>query len=270
MKEFIEEIKNDPRFIDRSGFIIRNELHQSFWIVEDKIKPAIRDRIIEIVQDFIDGLDKNITIKDITMTGSLANYNWSQYSDIDVHIIVDFNEVDENTDLVRDFFNAKKSAWNQVHDIRIVGFEVEIYIQDENEPHVSTGVYSLTSDEWLDKPTKEEADIDWNDVGKKANSLMDQIDRVYNLHRDGKDKEAYNYASKLKEKIKRFRRAGLERVGHYSGEIIAFKVLRRNGYMGKLISLKTTIYDKMMSINGESVKIKISECVENWKQYLKD
>jgi hypothetical protein len=269
MKSFIEEIKNDPRFIDRAGFAMQDELHRKFWVVKDKITPKIRERLIQIAQDFIDGLEHDITIIDVTMTGSLANYNWSQYSDIDLHIIVDFNEVDENTGLVRDFFNAQKSSWNQKHDIRIGGFEVEIYVQDDNEPHISTGVYSLTNDKWITAPTKEEVDIDWNDVGKKANSLMDQIDRVYDIHRDGKSKEAYDYALKLKEKIRRFRSTGLERAGQYSGENIAFKVLRRNGYMGKLISLKTSIYDKMMSMNG-GVKIKLAEHVEKWNDYLKE
>jgi predicted nucleotidyltransferase len=269
MKSFIEEIKNDPRFIDRSSFDMQDELHQKFWIVKEKIVPKIRKRLIQIAEDFINDLDKSITIKDITMTGSLANYNWSQYSDIDLHIIVDFDEVDENTDLVRDFFNAKKSAWNQSHDIRIGGFEVEIYVQDENEPHVSTGVYSLSEDKWITEPKKEDVDIDWSDVEKKAESLMDQIDRVYDIHRDGKSKEAYEYALKLKDKIRRFRSTGLERAGQYSGENIAFKVLRRNGYMGKLISLKTSIYDKMMSM-GSGVKIKLAEHVEKWKGYLKE
>ena len=270
MISFIEEMRGDDNFIDKEGFVIRDSLNPKFWIVEDKIKPEYRDRLIEIATDFMEGVGEDIKIDDITFTGSLANFNWSRYSDIDLHILVDFSTVDENFDLVKDFFNAKKSQWNRAHDIRILGFEVEVYIQDTNEPHVSTGVYSLMKDEWLTKPEREEADIDWNDVEKKAVSFMDQIDRVYSLHKDGKSKEAYNYASKLKEKIKRFRSSGLDRAGQYSSENITFKALRRNGYIGKLMSLKTTTYDDMMSINGAGPKIKISEAVKTWKQYLKD
>ena len=69
MKSFIEEIKNDPRFIDRSSFDMQDELHQKFWIVKEKIVPKIRKRLIQIAEDFINDLDKSITIKDITMTG---------------------------------------------------------------------------------------------------------------------------------------------------------------------------------------------------------
>ena len=29
-------------------------------------------------------------------------------------------------------------------------------------------------------------------------------------------------------------------------------------------------YDKLMSISGNGVKIKVSEMVENWKEYLKE
>tara|TARA_Y100000593_G_scaffold51895_1_gene97484 strand:- start:4572 stop:5378 length:807 start_codon:yes stop_codon:yes gene_type:complete len=266
MISFIEEIKDDPRFIDRGGFSMHDELHQKFWVVEDKLKPEIRDRLIEIVKDFMDGVGEDIKIDDITFTGSLANFNWSSYSDIDLHILVDFKTVDENTDLVRDFFNSKKSQWNRAHDIHILGFEVEVYIQDTNEPHISTGVYSLMQDEWLTKPTKEAVDIDWPDVEKKAVSLMDQIDRLSTLHGDAEYKEAYGYASKLKDKIKKFRQSGLDRAGQYSSENIAFKALRRNEYIGKLMSLRTASYDKMMSMSDSpSVKVNVSEV---WKEFL--
>lgn len=266
MKGFIEEIKDEARFIDKGSFSMRDELHQKFWIVEDKLKPEIRDRLIEIVTDFMEGVGEDITVDDITFTGSLANFNWSSYSDIDLHILVDFKSVDENFDLVKDFFNSKKSQWNRAHDIYIGEFEVEVYIQDTNEPHVSTGVYSLMKDEWLTKPSREDVDIDWGDVEKKAVSLMDQIDRLSTLHTDGEHKEAYNYASKLKDKIKKFRQAGLDRAGQYSSENIAFKALRRNEYIGKLMSIRTASYDKMMSMNGEGgVKINISEV---WKEFL--
>ena len=43
------------------------------------------------------------------LTGSLANYNWSSFSDVDLHIIVDFSQIDENYELVKGFFdNARR------------------------------------------------------------------------------------------------------------------------------------------------------------------
>ena len=60
------------------------------------------------------------------MTGSLANYNWSKFSDIDLHIIVNYEDIDDNSELVKDYVTAKRIVWNDTHDIKIYGFEVEV------------------------------------------------------------------------------------------------------------------------------------------------
>ena len=98
---------------------------------------------MEIAQDFYNSLETDAELKDVTFTGSLANYNWSKYSDVDLHLIVDYKDVNDDQDLVKDYFNAKKSIWNRNHDIFIDGYEVEVYVQDNNEPHTSSGVYSV-------------------------------------------------------------------------------------------------------------------------------
>ena len=124
-------------------------------------------------------------------------------------------------------------------------------MQDAAEEHVSTGIYSIGKDEWLRKPSREELRIDWNTVEKKAMSLMEEIDHIYEMF-EGKDfKGALNAAERLKEKIRKFRKAGLESGGQYSAENLAFKILRRNEYLGKLSSLRISAYDRMMSLNGE-------------------
>ena len=163
---------------------------------------------------------------DITLTGSLSNYNWSQYSDADLHIIIDLADVNVDIGLVREFLNAKKSIWNRIHDIYIRGFEVEVYVQGHDDPHESSGVYSILRDEWVKKPTREEYTIDRDNIQLKADSLMDQIDRVASLVEKGEHKEAHDYADKLKSKIRKMRQSGLEKKGIYSVEILAFKVFR--------------------------------------------
>ena len=267
-KELIKTF--NEALVDKSGFEAHDTLQPKFWVVEDILKPEIRKRLIEITNDFWAGLEANTDIKDITMTGSLANFNWNPHSDIDLHIIVDFQDVEGDPELVRDYFRASISEWNKKHKIEIYGYEVEIYVQDDNEEHLSTGVYSLMGNKWLVKPVREEADIDWQNVEDKAASLMDQIDRLANIFKEKKYEEAYDYSQRLRDKIKKFRRSGLERVGQYSAENIAFKVLRRNGYMGKLVSLRTSAYDAMNSIEASKLKISISETVGSWKHFLKD
>ena len=123
-----------------------------------------------------------------------------------------------------------------------------MYVQNETEPHVSSGVYSVMNDEWIKKPEPQTAEIDEESIATKADSLKDQIDRALVLMGEDKYDEAYERAIKIRNKIKKFRKAGLESAGEYSVENLAFKTLRNNGYLGELSNLKREAYDAMMSL----------------------
>jgi len=225
-------------------------LNKSLWDENDQLKPEIKERLLKIAHQFIDKTRaKGIEIKDITFTGSLANYNYSLLSDIDLHILVDFSELNNDIDLVKDYFNAVRIVWNHLHNIKIKGYEVETYVQNETEPHFSSGVYSIMKDEWIRKPVYEKAEIDSESITMKTESLMDQIDRAIALMDKNKYKKAHSRAIKIGDKIKKFRQAGLETAGEYSVENLAFKTLRNNGYLGKLSDLKRDAYDAMMSLD---------------------
>jgi len=244
----LEEVA--PLDIDLSSFELQDDFNRKVWTEEDdKINPDARDNMLQIAQDFWDSLElEEVEILDITLTGSLSNYNWSQYSDADLHIIIDLADINVDVGLVREFLNAKKSIWNRVHDIYIKGFEVEIYVQGHDDPHESSGVYSILNDEWVKKPIREEYTLDRDNIQLKAASLIDQIDRVDGLIEKGEYKEAHDYAEKIKNKIRKMRQSGLDEKGIYSVENLAFKVLRRTEYLEKLSDLKSEAYDLMMSI----------------------
>lgn len=244
---------NESAYIDFSTFETKDSLDRNFWSEdEQKLDPEIIEKLTKIAEDFFKSLKLTwVGIADITFTGSLANYNWSEYSDIDLHIIVDFKQVDENVTLVREYFHSKTAAWNMKHKIMIRGHEVEIYIQELSEPHFSTGVYSLTYDKWNVRPSKVKAIIDEASVYKKASYLSRMIDDVEDLFFQTDYREAYKQTIELKRKIKKFRKCGLEKAGEYSVENLAFKALRRNGYLKKLSDLQISAYDKIMSLNGK-------------------
>ena len=109
--------------VDVDSFKINDELDPQIWN-EEKIDPEIRKKLIKIANDFVDGLPIKVSVENITLTGSLANFNWSKYSDVDLHIIVDFGMIDENEDLVKGFFDAQRMRWNDIHDITIKDYEV--------------------------------------------------------------------------------------------------------------------------------------------------
>ena len=251
-KNFVNE-QNNPEDVDLSSFEFHDELNKDFWNQEDdRLDPEIRQKLIAIADDFWNSLEVGgADYDDITFTGSLAAHNYSKFSDVDLHILIDFSDVDDKTDLVREYFNAMKSIWNRLHDILIKGYEVEIYVQDVNDPHEAQGLYSILNDQWIKKPVLDKQDFDKDNVKKKAAGLMDQIDRLQPLIDDGKYEEAEKYADKLKEKIRKMRKTGLETVGAYSVENLACKVLRRNDYLGKLSDAKREAYDKMQSIKEQ-------------------
>ena len=247
---------------DLSTFKLKETLNPKIWTNEE-INPEVAQKLMEITNDFWDGLDlKHVNIVDIIITGSIANYNWTEMSDIDLHILVNFADVDENTELVDAYFRNVRANWNKTHNIMIKGHEVEVYLQDASEPHVSTGVYSLSRNEWEIRPTYEDVTIDETQVARKADCLMDLVDRVEEEYNSGDYPAAYQEALRIRDKIRNFRKCGLEHGGEFSPENLAFKVLRRNGYLGKLTQIRHDAYDHMMSLNGgchptAGIKIKI-------------
>jgi len=234
---------------DLFAFDVRPELNQKIWSGDEEVLPGVKGALMHIVDEFIEGLDLDIEIKDIIITGSLANYNWSRFSDIDLHILVDFSEVNDNEDMVKRFFDAVRSNWNKLHDIRVKGHEVEIYVQDEQEPHVSTGVYSLLNDRWLVKPHKVRPAIDRHTATKKMKQAAREIDKLSLLYDNKQYQESFDLARRIKEKLKRMRQSGLEKSGIYSPENLAFKMLRRSGDIEQLFSIYTQAYDRLYSLD---------------------
>ena len=136
--------------------MVRDKLNPDVWVLPNErfmsdpkgqvetMKPEIRERLLDIANQFVEFLDVPVFVDDIIMTGSLANYNWSNYSDVDLHIIVDFTQFpEEQIELFQKLFTLKKILFNTNHNITIKNFEVELYAQDEKEIHTSSGVYSV-------------------------------------------------------------------------------------------------------------------------------
>lgn len=251
--KYLLEVLEDNE-INLPSLEVKDSFNMNVWQSEDRIKNEISSRLIKIAMDFIDdlGFEESI-IEDIIITGSLANYNWTEFSDIDLHVLLDYRNVDENTKLVNEFFSAKKADWNKMHQIMIKGHEVEIYIQDINEPHISTGIYSLLEDQWITKPSRHVPTINYKCVEIKTRSLMDQIDRVQDMYDKRNFEASQNVSELIRSKIKRLRRNGLAEKGIYSCENLVFKTLRNNGYIKKIFDLQTNSYDNMMSMNHNAV-----------------
>jgi len=253
----IKKVTDSDRSIDLSGFQMQERLNPKVWDGEE-LKPEIRKNLLKIADDYFESLEiPGVDIEDVTFTGSLANYNWSQYSDIDLHILIDYKEVPVDESLVQDFLRTKSSSWNQNHDVKIYGYDVELYVQDVSEEHVSSGVYSILKNKWLVKPEKKPIKIDNINVKLKSNRIMDDIDDLYDEMKKEKNyEEIVSKTDKIKDKIKKMRQAGLDKAGEFSVENMVFKVLRRNGMLDRLSDIKTIAYDKLVSLPSTGKNLK--------------
>jgi hypothetical protein len=235
----------------------KDSLSPEVWDKKDddyKMKSDIQKRLMEIANDFYGFLGVDIPLLDVTLTGSLSNYNYSKYSDFDLHLIVNYDDIDADHELVEDFFSMKKTIWNKRHDITIKEYEVEVYAQDAGEEHLSTGVYSVMNDEWVVKPEKTNTKVDKNEVYKKSKSWTKQIDNIEKLYNKSKHDQVIKLIDKLKEKLKKYRGIGLEEGGEYAIENLVFKVLRRSGYIERLNDMKEDSYDEKMTIKEHNSK----------------
>jgi len=239
---------------DTSDMTIKDVLHPKFWIDGD-LNANVKRKLIKIVKDVAKELNLQDKIKDIVITGSLASYNWHNMSDIDLHIMLDFADVDENVELVGKYLNSQKTLWNKNHTIMINGHEVEIYFQDLKEEHKSLGLYSLKTGEWLETPSRDDVELDVATAEKKAMALNDEVEKIQDLFAEKRYKLVYSLCEKFKNKTKNMRVSGLESEGIYSPENLAFKILRNNGILEIISTLKVLSYDKMMSSSHLTVKI---------------
>ena len=258
-----DDMKFEPEF-NTNLLKPKTLLYPKFW-KNNKLNPIVARKLMEIADDVIKMLDLEVEVEDVVITGSIASYNWHDLSDIDLHIMLDFEKIDKNFDLVKRMLDQTRINWNKKHNILIDGKEVELYFQHYTEPHEANGIWSLELEKWLVNPQKEKVDLDIETTEKKAEAIARQIEHLFEMFHEEKFKEAYEYADKVKVKIAKMRQMGLSDQGIYSPENLAFKMLRNAGYLEKLSALKIEAYDRMMSLSLKSEKINENKV---WRHYL--
>lgn len=236
-----------------------DELNQKLFNKEE-LKPEVKEKLKEIAEAFIDYLEVNKdAIKDVVITGSSVSYNYTKYSDIDLHLKVDYDLIHEDCPIVEGYLWACKSTFNKDHDITIYGIPVEVYAESIEEDTVHNGLYSLWQDKWIDKPNKIPPTDNDSAVLSKYNELKEAADRI-------QDSEV---ASELIDKIYQMRKAGLQEAGEFSTENLAFKKLRDEGIIERLREMKKQKIDKELSL--ESYKESVDSIViDNYLKMLRD
>jgi predicted nucleotidyltransferase len=241
-------MSNSQKILD--SFSVKETLNPKVWETPEDPKKAtliskVRKALMRIAEEFIDDLGEDIFVEDIYLMGSLANFNWSEYSDFDLHVIVDFERYGKQEELYKELFDLKKKLFNDKHNIKIFGYDVEVYAQGASDEAHSDGVYSVMNDEWIHRPIKTHKNLDMSVLKTKIKSWTDKIDDAIE---DAKSEGNVETLKKLKDKLKDYRQSGLDKDGEFSYENLVFKYLRRSGHIGNLFDEKTKIKDKELSI----------------------
>ena len=221
-----------------------HKLSSKLW-ENEKLKKAVKQKLIDISDAFIEYIGIPVYVDDVVITGSYSNYNYTKFSDIDLHVMVDLDKYNADDDIIEEFFNAKKSFWNDKRNIKVNGIEVELYPQDITEDHTSTGVYSIYKDKWIVTPKKFKNNIDIDSLYKKSKKIEKEILLTI---KESQEKESKVPIEKLLNKIKKMRKSGLEKAGEMADENIIYKILRDRGYVQKLFDIKNLIIDKNLSL----------------------
>lgn len=269
-KDFLEKKYNkalnefDEKDLNTTNLELNQDLNDKIWD-GDKLKPEIRLKLLKIAKMFLDSLDlPNLKYKDIVMTGSLANKNYTDESDVDVHIIVDYNDINQDGELLLDYFKMKKNEWGDKYKITLYGYPVELFVQDDGQERDWTSIYSLINDDWVQSPELEpKKEIDKDYIKNEALSMITQIEQWEEMSKDGKNDETIleeieGFMSRLRD----MRSKGLERGGEMDNDNLIFKLLRTGGFLDKIAEIKEKIINKELSVNEKKKDILTEKLIE--------
>lgn len=236
-----EKVKESDDFMPT----IHDELNPKLFDHEGKMFPNVRQTLLDIAEDFKEFLGVHVpNLKDITISGSNAAYNYTPDSDIDLHLVVDVPQVDHDR-IYRELFDAKKFQYNEQHNYTVKGFDVELYVQNASEEHVSNGIYSILNNDWIHFPHKINIDIDEENTRSKYDTLKTLILKAL------KSKD-YELGLRLRKTLKKYRQVGLHSTGEFGAENLAWKALRSNGYIEKLHNMLNDLKDQELSLEGQN------------------
>jgi 8-oxo-dGTP pyrophosphatase MutT (NUDIX family) len=223
-----------------------DRLNPRIWDEREQMRPEVRERLLTIANDFREFLGvRDLDLEDITISGSNAAYTYTPHSDIDLHLVVRMPD----DEVYQELFRAKKYQYNQEHNIRIGGYDVELYVQDSSQPHHSQGIYSIQDDAWVSVPRRVKATIDDDAARNKYEDLVARIESAV----ESNDSE---HIGAVLNKIKTMRQAGLEQQGEFGVDNIVFKMLRSQGYIQRLVDARNRARDQELSLSERGRKKK--------------
>jgi hypothetical protein len=215
-----------------------DRLNPKLWDSTEHLKPEVKAQLLMIAEDFREFLGvTDLDLQDITISGSNAAYTYTPNSDIDLHLVVKI----PNDPVYRELFDAKKFQYNEQHNIKIGGYDVELYVQDADQPHISQGIYSILNDDWIQVPRRVKSVVDDTSTENKFKTVGHQIEKAI-------ASGSLTRMTRMAEKIKKMRQTGLEQHGEFGPENLAFKMLRSQGKIKELYDARNAAKDRELSL----------------------
>lgn len=216
-------------------------LNPNIWD-HNTLKSSVRGALIRIAEDFVKFIDVPLDAVDIVITGGNANYTYTSKSDIDLHIIADFSRVKCDRE-VAELMDSKRLLYKQTRDIDVYGIPVELYVEDQDHPAESGGVYSILKNKWLNQPRKDIPDVDekklahWVEVW---HAVIQNAIKLGNLAT----------ARSTMRLLRTYRKRGLHNTpdGEFSIPNLVYKSLRNDDTVRALQQMIDVAHDRELSI----------------------
>jgi hypothetical protein len=203
---------------------LHEELNPLIW-EDNTLRKDVEKKLFEIVNYFIEYCETPLEVVDVQLVGSNASFNYNEYSDLDVHLMVNFDLINISDEALRLLYNKEKTAFNKSFDISIHGIDVELYIQDMNSSTTSNGIYSLYRKKWIKFPKAIKVqDYDFSELISKWN---DRKNYALELNDSKQIKDLINTAYMV-------RTNSLQVDGEFGKGNLLFKELRNNGILDEL------------------------------------
>ena len=220
---------------------LHNNLNPAIWTKDETLLPEVEDRLFKIVNKFQSECYLPLDIVDVHLVGSNASFNYNSQSDLDVHIVVNFDLIDADKEILMVAYNLQKAKFNQDYDISIHGVNVEMYIEDINSMTASNGIYSLYNKKWIKKPVKKS----YPTLDKR---FYDTLDRLANKLRKVVSSDDEVEITKNINMLYMMRKNGLATDGEFSIGNLLFKEIRNLGLLDDLKKRLKEVQSKKLTL----------------------
>lgn len=205
-----------------------------------KLLPEVKQKLLAIANDFKEYCDIEFPVQDVQITGSQVSYHYTEESDLDLHLIVDYDKITCDREL-EELFDTKRHLYEREFDISIRGIPVGLYVENQATPGVSGGQYSVVKDQWIKEPKPFTGEIDQQQFEKDLNTWQKTIDAVLGQN-------DVKLAKKCLKSLRNYRKLGLKTTGEYGIENLVYKALRRSNHLASLSDFVDKAHSSSLSI----------------------